>query len=199
MRPLVFLSLLAFATPLAAVLRLASPFSDHMVLQQEMAIPVWGWAEPGEEVTVSFGEQSKGVKAGDDGSWRIDLDPISASFDSANLTVTGQKREKIVLKDVVVGEVWICSGQSNMKFETNKVPELKALLPKARNIRSFQVPNTVAFEEQRLAKESGRRSRPRARSLLALPIFWSNRLRCRLGLFRAVGGARRLRLGCRAT
>ncbi|MGJ8725619.1 MAG: sialate O-acetylesterase [Roseibacillus sp.] len=148
MRPFVSLSLVVFSLPLAAELRLASPFTDHMVLQREMAVPVWGWAKPGEEVTVSFAGQAKGIKAGEDGRWRVDLDPLSASFDSANLTVTSSSREKIALKDVVVGEVWICSGQSNMQFATNSVPELKSLLPKAQNLRSFQVQNTVAFAEQ---------------------------------------------------
>ena len=146
--PYSFLSRFLFPPPL----RLASPFTDHMVLQRNQAVPIWGWTDPGDAVEVRFGDQVKQAKAGSDGRWQIDLEPLSASLKPELLTVKDTGGEEVVLKDVLVGEVWICSGQSNMKFETQKVPELKALLPKARNIRSFLVENTVSFTEEDFCK-----------------------------------------------
>lgn len=88
-------------------------FGDHMVLQREMNVPVWGWAAPGETVTVEFASQSVSAKADTDGKWRLRLAPLQASTESREFRVSASNR--IVLKDVVVGEVWLCGGQSNME------------------------------------------------------------------------------------
>jgi sialate O-acetylesterase len=114
--------LLALATllPFAARadVKLASPFTDHMVLQREMPVPVWGWADAGEQVTVSFAGQKKSTAAGADGKWRLDLAALTASAESREFTVSG--KNQITLKDVLVGEVWLGSGQSNMDFVVSK-------------------------------------------------------------------------------
>ena len=92
-------------------------FSDHMVLQRGMPVPVWGTAKPGTKVTVDFGRQEKTVETGTDGKWLVRLDPLKASAEPAELTVktlTGDKPVKIA--DVLVGDVWFCSGQSNMEW-----------------------------------------------------------------------------------
>ena len=102
----------AVATTRADV-SLPALFSDHMVLQREAAVPVWGWAEAGEEVSVSIAGQTKTVQAGADGKWRVTLDKISAAEPGA-LTVKG--KNEITISDVLAGEVWLCSGQSNMGF-----------------------------------------------------------------------------------
>jgi sialate O-acetylesterase len=112
-------TVLAFLTlgsaPLSAAdFRLASALSDHMVLQREKPIAVWGWADPGESVTVSFAGQSKSVIAAADGKWSLKLDAIAASAEPRALLVTGKEGRKVEVKDVVVGEVWLGSGQSNM-------------------------------------------------------------------------------------
>ena len=105
------------AAPLHAEVKLASPFTSHMVLQREMKVPVWGTAENGESVTVEFAGQKKTVLATADGKWRADLDVMTASADSRTMTVTGSKSTApIKLDDVLVGEVWLASGQSNMVF-----------------------------------------------------------------------------------
>jgi len=130
-----------------AELKLNSLFTDHMVLQRDKVLPVWGTADPGAEVTVEFAGQKKIVSAEKDGKWKLKLEALKGSYEGRDLVVTSnQETQKI--SDVVIGEVWICSGQSNMQFAVNSVPELKALKPSAKHIRSFEVPRTVAFEEQ---------------------------------------------------
>ena len=89
-------------------------FGDHMVLQSGQPIPVWGWAKPGESVTIAFAGQTKRtIAAATDGAWKIELDPLAVSAQPADLTVAGS--ETIAFHDVLVGEVWLCSGQSNMQ------------------------------------------------------------------------------------
>lgn len=114
-------ALAAFATPLLAEVKLASPFTSHMVLQREMKVPVWGTADAGEQVTVDFAGQQKSATAGADGKWRVDLAALATSADGRSFTVTGSKTATpIVLDDVLVGEVWLGSGQSNMAFVVSK-------------------------------------------------------------------------------
>ena len=99
----------------AETLRLPNIFGDHMVLQCELPVVVWGWAEEGEKVTVSFGTQSKSTKADSDGRWRVRLKPLETSAKAAVLKV--QAGDEVVgFNDVLVGEVWLCSGQSNMEW-----------------------------------------------------------------------------------
>lgn len=98
----------------AAGFRLAAPISDHMVLQREKPVAVWGWADAGETVTVAFAGQSKTATAGADGKWLLRLDALTASAEPRALVVTGKEGHKIEVKDVLVGEVWLGSGQSNM-------------------------------------------------------------------------------------
>ena len=99
---------------LAADLRLASPLSDHMVLQREKPVAVWGWADAGEAVTVAFAGQSKTVTADAEGKWLLRLDALPASAEPRSLVVTGKADRRLEVKDVLVGEVWLGSGQSNM-------------------------------------------------------------------------------------
>lgn len=103
--------------PRAAGLELGTPFRDHMVLQREKPVPVWGWAEAGDEVTVEFAGQRKSAKAGGDGKWMVRLDPLATNASPATLTVSaGRSGGPLAVSDVLVGEVWLGSGQSNMKM-----------------------------------------------------------------------------------
>lgn len=112
---------LAGVSSVRAEVKLASPFTDHMVLQRDLPVPVWGRAEPGERVTASFAGQKRRAKAGADGAWRVELKPLKASSEGRELVVAGSKTaEPIKLADVLVGEVWLCSGQSNMDFTVAK-------------------------------------------------------------------------------
>ena len=116
-----FVSLSLFAVSLSANVHLASPFTDHMVLQRELPVPVWGTAEPADLITVAFGGQLKTVVTGADGKWRVELAPLTASADGKILTVTGSNHDTpLEIHDVLVGEVWLASGQSNMDFTVAK-------------------------------------------------------------------------------
>lgn len=98
--------------------------SDHMVLQRDMKVPIWGTAAPEEAVKVSFAGQSKTATADKEGRWRVDLDPLKASAEPRELTIVGSST--ITLKDVLVGEVWLGSGQSNMDMALMEYPGVKA-------------------------------------------------------------------------
>lgn len=101
-------------SPASADVRLHRVFTDHMVLQRDMNVNVWGWADPGEKVSVQFGGQSLSAVTDDKGKWSVKLAPMKANTTPQNLTVTG--KNKIELQDILVGDVWLCSGQSNMSF-----------------------------------------------------------------------------------
>jgi len=104
-----------------ADVKLASPFTSHMVLQCNFKVPIWGTAEPGENVTVEFAGQKRVAVADSYGKWRVDFDPMKAWAESRALTVAGSKTAQLItLLDVLVGEVWLASGQSNMDFSMSK-------------------------------------------------------------------------------
>lgn len=131
-----------------AEVALPSIFSDHMVLQRGEAVPVWGFANPGEAVTVTIGEQSESAIADDQGHWRVDF----ASMDAGGpLTITVKGMNTLTIKDVLVGEVWLCSGQSNMEWpvvnSTNAETEAReANWPM---IRMYTAKRTLSAEPQR--------------------------------------------------
>ena len=100
---------LALAVALHAEVKLSKVFTPHMVLQRGMQVPVWGTASPGEKVTVSFAGQTKTATADDKGAWKVKLDELKADATPQVLTIGDKK-----IDDVLVGDVWIGSGQSNM-------------------------------------------------------------------------------------
>lgn len=112
-----------------ATVQLASPFADHMVLQQGQPVPVWGTADAGETVTVEFAGQKKSVTTMPEGKWRADLATLTASAEPRTFIVTGSSTAgAIQLQDVLVGEVWICSGQSNMERQLGPRPPQKPIV-----------------------------------------------------------------------
>lgn len=122
----------------ASDLRLAGIFTNHAVLQREVATPVWGWGEPGEEVTLTFAGQTKTAKGDDKGKWMIRLDPMPASAEGRELIVQSTNEDrKVKLTNILVGDVWLCSGQSNMAMGMGGCaavnPELAERLSKANN------------------------------------------------------------------
>jgi sialate O-acetylesterase len=96
--------------------RLPKIFTDHMVLQQELPIAVWGWGDKGEKVTVTLAGKSVETKADAAGRWRVDIPAMKADGKTHTLTVKGANT--IELKDILLGEVWLCAGQSNMNRST---------------------------------------------------------------------------------
>lgn len=112
--PLLSLAAAGFSGMVWAAPEPAPLFQDHAVLQRDKPVPVWGRAEPGEHVVVTFAGQSVGATAGPDGRWIAVLAPLASSSEGADLTIAG--RTTAVVHDVVVGEVWLCAGQDNMLF-----------------------------------------------------------------------------------
>jgi sialate O-acetylesterase len=104
---------LLLALLLCADVQVADMFGDLMVLQQGIKVPVWGTADPGEKVTVTFDNQTASVKTGRDGRWEVRIGPFDPV---AAVPMTVQGKNKVVFARVFVGEVWICSGQSNMQW-----------------------------------------------------------------------------------
>ncbi len=98
----------------AADLKLAAVFSDHMVLQRELPIAVWGWADPGESVTVSFAGKSETARRARTGNGPSNSTPFRPARSLARSSPWGKDGRKVEVRDVVVGEVWLCAGQSNM-------------------------------------------------------------------------------------
>ena len=134
-----------------ADVKLPAIFSDHMVLQQGVAAPVWGWADPGEEVTVSIAGQTKTTKAAENGKWSVKLDPLKPG---ETLTLSIKGKNNIVIQDVLVGEVWLCSGQSNMAMTVGSAKDFEqekaaANFPK---IRMFKEGSSAATTPQEQGK-----------------------------------------------
>ncbi len=130
----------AFVSARADV-KLPNLFSDHMVLQQNARVPVWGWAEDGETVTVEFKNQ-KLTTVAKDGKWQVSLWFMKADATPATLRITG--KNTVVIKDVLVGEVWIASGQSNMQWAMTQSHEPEGPIANSTNpnIRLLYVPRT---------------------------------------------------------
>ena len=112
----VFISLI-FSTLMCANIKMPLLFSDGMVLQRNKAIPVWGFADPNEKVAVHFNRQIVKTQADKNGKWTLNLNAEKAGG-PFELIIIGNN--KITIKNVLVGEVWICSGQSNMEFQVSK-------------------------------------------------------------------------------
>ncbi len=138
-----------FANSLFADVRLPAVFSDHMVLQQQHKIRIWGWADAGEAVSVTLGSNRETAKANATGRWQVELAPMLASKVPTTITVKGNNTLEI--KDVLVGEVWLCSGQSNMEWPvaacTNAQQEIaEAKYPLIRHIKVPLVQSTLPLD-----------------------------------------------------
>jgi len=127
-----------------AQIRVPKIFGDNMVLQRNKPINVWGWASPKEKITVKFHGQSKQATTAKDGRWKVALDQEIAGGPH-DLTISG-KTNSVNFKNVLVGEVWICSGQSNMEWSVAASDNAKDAIATANNstIRHIKIPNTVS-------------------------------------------------------
>ena len=136
----------AFALCARANIALPDVISDGMVLQQNQKVPIWGTADPGEAVTVRFGGQTKSTTASSDGKWLIRLDPMRANAAPSSMNISG--KDTIVLKNILVGEVWLVAGQSNMQRLLSETANGDAAIAAATHplIRLFNVSRQVAFK-----------------------------------------------------
>jgi sialate O-acetylesterase len=130
---------------------LAPLFRDHAVVQRDQPLVVWGWADPDEPVTVAFRGHSAAVTTSRDGNWRVALPAPAASAEPAEIRVQG--RNALVVHDVLVGDVWLASGQSNMEWRVDQAADAEKEIAAARHplIRHFDVPNLVTTEPRRTA------------------------------------------------
>src|SRR4051812_17495326 len=119
MRPQLLLSASFLLISLYAYsnIRLPRIIGDNMVVQRNKPVKIWGWADKGETVTVNFNNQNKKVKADGQGKWQLLLDPMKEGG-PFEMTVTG--KNTINLKNILVGEIWLCGGQSNMEWPMSK-------------------------------------------------------------------------------
>ncbi len=146
-----FLPLLfaALVTDLHAGLRLPALIGEHMVLQRDQANSIWGWAEPGAEVAVKIAGQSLKTQADEHGKWRVALQPMAVSNRPLRMQIWS-RYESIVLSNILVGEVWVCSGQSNMQWSVAYSKDADLEVPAANypQIRLMTVPNLGTQEKQ---------------------------------------------------
>jgi sialate O-acetylesterase len=128
-----------------ATVTLPDVIGDHMVLQRDQPVPIWGHASRGEQVTVVFGTQTLTTTANPAGQWEVQLKPLAASFEPAELVITGENQ--ITLRDILVGEVWLCAGQSNMQWTLAQSAGGEAAMAAANHphLRLFNVSREVGL------------------------------------------------------
>jgi sialate O-acetylesterase len=149
------------ALPASAEVRLPHVIGNHMVLQREMPIRIWGWADPGERVRVILRTQSKTATADAAGSWQVELAPLEAGG-PLSMTVAGGNT--ITLNDILIGEVWLCSGQSNMEWSVRRTKDANREIAEAKypNVRLFHVPKHHSGQPQSDVNATWRRCDPGA-------------------------------------
>jgi sialate O-acetylesterase len=166
-----------FTANARADVKLPAFFSDHMVLQRDLPAPVWGNAAPGEKIAVTFAGQSASTTADASGRWLIKLTPLPASATPQILTVRGAST--VTVNDVLVGDVWLASGQSNMDSPMSSGSAAQAL-PEATDplIRFFKVTKSVAAEPQSDLKGKWELSTPEAaKNFSAVAYFFAKEIR----------------------
>ena len=179
----ILLSLVLFGahSVVLADVKLPAFFADHMVFQREMLVPIWGTADAGEKVTVAFAGQQKTAAADPSGKWRVTLDKLPASAEPRELTVSGSNARKI--SDVLVGEVWLASGQSNMGFPLSSAHDATEAIASATDaqLRFFTVKNATAAEPQGDLHGTWEASDPNtAKGFSAVAYFFARELRAKL-------------------
>ena len=132
-------------------IELGAIFADNAILQQQMKIPVWGASTPGAKIRVEFAGQKKTVAAGKDGRWMLKLDALKASASPREMVVTESTGKKLTLKNILVGEVWLASGQSNMSYCIKRFGNCAKDIPNAKypKIRHFMVSRIDSTKPQK--------------------------------------------------
>ncbi len=146
---MVISAILIAANMSLAKVTLPDILGDGMVLQRDQKVPIWGKADPGELVSVRFAGQEKKTTTDEAGNWILFLDALAANTTPSTLTITGENT--IELQDILVGEVWLCAGQSNMQLTLPETDQGEATIAAARHpmIRLFNVSRKVAFKHEK--------------------------------------------------
>ena len=181
--PALLLSLLAAPVAedkLAPVIELGLPFADNAILQRGVDFPVWGWSKPGTSVTVEFSSQKGTATAGADGRWVVKLPPLKASAAPAEMSISDSDGRKVVLKNVLVGEVWHASGQSNMEWFAGKsmcaalAQELAKDDVPIRELRTDTV--SALYPQKKGTSEAGWKTSSKAGDFSALALAFAHAL-----------------------
>lgn len=173
------------ATSLSADIRLPSVIGNHMVLQQNQPIKVWGWAEPGEGISVTFADLRAQATSDNDGLWEVQLEDMKAGGGPYNMSITGTQSQPIMLDDIWIGEVWVCSGQSNMEWQMWRThspnPEIqRAHFPQ---MRLFNVPRKVSIHPQEHVEAEWEVCTPETiRDFSAVAYYFGRELHQKLGV-----------------
>ncbi|MBX2921281.1 MAG: sialate O-acetylesterase [Chitinophagaceae bacterium] len=168
-----------------AEIRLPAVFSDNMVLQQQSNVTIWGWSSPGENIfiTTSWNNHTDSVKATASASWKLSVATPAAG---GPYTITLKAGNTVVLKNVLIGEVWVCSGQSNMQWSSlNGLPEMDRELPNSANpnIRLFQIPQTTsAYPQDNCAGTWQECTADNLKSFSAVAYFFGKKLQAQLNV-----------------
>ena len=141
--------LLGLGNQAFAQLKLARLFSNHAVLQRQKPLPVWGWATPNEAISVSLANQTLTTQANTEGEWRVTFSPLEAG--GPYKLAVSSPNEKLLVEDILMGEVWLCSGQSNMEWT---VAQADNFLKERKNadfpqIRHFKVEHEVSLQPEK--------------------------------------------------
>lgn len=149
---LILLILVTASQPATAELKMGSPFGDNMVLQRDMDLNFWGWADAGATVSVSLRDQTVKTLADADGKWQATLKPIQVGDEFSVKVESGS--ETISIENCLAGEVWICSGQSNMEWPVRLAKEFEqeAAAADLKQIRHMKVINNTAMLQKKLPK-----------------------------------------------
>jgi sialate O-acetylesterase len=172
-------------------------FGDCMVLQRDRPVPIWGWATPGGEVSVQFANQKKTAKADAEGKWMVKLDPLAASMEPGRMEIS-QAAETTALSNVLIGDVWLCSGQSNMHFKMNRTENSQEEITSADHstLRFFNVQSQFSQQPESNVKGSWQAVSPAtAADCSAVAYYFARDLQQKIGvpiglLVSSVGGTR---------
>ncbi|NQV31921.1 MAG: hypothetical protein HQ515_04460, partial [Phycisphaeraceae bacterium] len=180
-------SALQLIQPAGAEVRLPNIFGDRMVLQRNKPVRIWGWSQPADLVTIRFADQVKTVTTAATGTWQTELDPMEASFTGRQLSVLGPDN-RITLQAVLVGEVWLCGGQSNMEWKLRSSRDADMEIDSANDsaLRYIRLPKIARLDAQTDFPADDREGRwqacvsRQAENCTAVGYYFGRRLRRRL-------------------
>ena len=188
-RPFILCLLLFSMSPLFSNdLKLGSLFQEHMVLQRNMPINIWGKSLPNSLVNIQLKNKNVTVYADKSGVWKVTLPKFKAGGPYQFKVNSGS--ESISFTDVMIGEVWICSGQSNMVIPHVNIPEIHKLDALAKNIRTFEVPRTVSFtKEENIQNGVWALKNPSSATAMAFSYFLQKNANVPVGIILASWGS----------
>ena len=145
LRVVIFVLLIASQNLIAEV-KLPAFFADNMVLQRNMEVKIWGWSDKNEQISLTFNGQQHSTKASIEGSWSMMLKPMLVSSTPRDMIIQGEN--KIVIKNILIGDVWLCGGQSNMEWVVNNTNNSEEEIKTANypEIRLLVIPENISFQ-----------------------------------------------------